>query len=223
MNRAANIPPTSQHAILDYCSVDPVSEQSSIFDGDGDVSTEVATAQAQLEALRKRQEEIEQEKDALEKLREKQSRFRLDRDAITSDLKRSLALIERDRSDAEQLIAHFKRSEEHFMQHLGMLSGIQDHDWQREQLDEELDSAGEQIAESRKNYTDSLKELEQLILGFKGISTTSLHPDANFSTLGIHSQVVSRNFLYWFRSGLAFSLPIITFALAAMAYFFLTD
>ena len=224
MNRAANIPPASQQAVLDYCSADPQSGIPSIFEEGDNFSTEVATAEAQLEALRKRQEEIEQEKETLEKLREKQSRFLLGRDSITSDLKHSLALIKRDRSDAEQLIAHYTHTEEQFMRHLETVSGIKDHDWQREHLDVELDGAGEQISESRKNYTASLKEFDQLILGFKGISTTSLHPDSSFSAQGIHSPAFTRNFLYWLRSGFAFSLPIIVFALVTMAYFvFQTD
>ena len=81
MNRAANFPLSGNPDILEFKNGDTGIQSNLGFSDDAtlpgcdEFDQQVANAQAQLEDLRQRQEEIERQKDALEQLREKQSQF----------------------------------------------------------------------------------------------------------------------------------------------------
>jgi len=212
MNRAANIPSVSYQTIHE----DPTAEIGDSFHssitGTDSFSEEVASAQFQLDELRQRQQAIEQRKEELESLHKKQSFFNTERESILADLAHSLEIIDQDTADAEQLISHYSQARQRFLQSLELISNLRDHEWERNQLNQELDKAGETLSQARQDYEHHTTELTLLIKGFKGIHAKPLKP-------GEKSQLPEsrQSFIYWLRSGFAFSLPIITFALALLA------
>ena len=212
MNRAANIPSVSYQTIYEGQTAEIEDSCHSTITGSDSFSEEVASAQFQLDELRQRQQAIEQRKEELERLHRKQSCFNAERESIISDLSHSLEIIDQDTADAEQLISHYSQARQRFLQSLELISNLRDHEWERDQLNQELDKAEETISQVKQGYHQDTSELAQLINGFKSIHTASLKPGGKS-----HLQENGHSFVYWLRSGLAFSLPIITFALAVLA------
>ena len=212
MNRAANIPSVSYQTIHDGQTAEIGDAFHPSINGTDSFSEEVASAQSQLDALRQRQEAIEHRKDELERLHKKQSFFTAERECILADLSHSLEIIDRDTADAEQLITQYSQARQRFLQSLELISNLRDHEWERNQLNQELDKAGETLSQIRQDYVQDTTELALLTKGFRGIRATSLKSGEKSQL-----QKSGHTFLYWLRSGFAFSLPIITFALALLA------
>ena len=212
MNRATNIPSVSYQTIHEDQTPEIGDSLGLSITGTDSFSEEVASAKFQLDELRQRQEAIEQRKEVLERLHKKQSFFTAERESILTDLAHSLEIMDQDAADAEQLISHYTQARQRFLQSLELISNLRDHEWERNQLEQELDKAGEILSQARQDYVQDTTKLALLIKGFKGIHTTSFKP-VEKSQL----QESRNSFIYWLRSGFAFSLPIITFALALLA------
>lgn len=216
MNRAANLSIPGSAGILTSDSVDSGLHQTSVITQTDEFSEEVARAQAQLEALRHRQDEIQLQKDRLERIREKQSSFQSARSELISDLEHALEVLERNLLESEQLMENYSRTRECFNQHLGIISSLRSEDWNREQLENELDRATDFIDEARHEYAQAVTHLERIAENhseYPAISSGS-EPLNRFDDNGQGTPLATpRNFLYWLRSGFAFTLPIMIFGL----------
>ncbi len=227
MNRAANFPPSGNPDILafenDATSRQPTLSfsESTLLPGCDEFDQQVANAQAQIEDLRQRQEEIQSQKDELEQLREKQSQFQCNRAEILENLQHALDVLERDHFDAEQRMEHYSRARESFSQHLSIISALRLEDWSRDQLHSELDHAATAIDEAREEYQRTLSHLERLTSETQEISefaaTSSI---SRGETQQGNPTQPRRNFFYWLRSGFAFTLPIMIFGIFSMIIMF---
>ena len=215
MNRAANISIPASAGILPADPVDSGVYPTSIIPQTDEFSEEVARAQAQLAVLRRRQDEIQLQKDELERLRKKQSSFQSARSELISDFEHALEVLERNLLESEQLMENYSRTRECFNQHLVIISSLRSEDWNREQLENELDRAADSIDEARHEYDQAVRHLDRLAQDhskYPAISSgsESINP---FENKGQGTPPATRNFLYWLRSGFAFTLPIMIFGI----------
>ena len=221
MNRAVNISTPSQTGILNLNSGETMPQQGLTASACDEFAEEVALAQSQLEDLQKRQLEIEVQKNALEKLREKQSGFQASRTGIIGDLEQALEILERNHFQAEQRIENYARTRECFSHHLSIVSSLRSEDWERELLEIEIDRAKICIEEARSEYDGALANLHRLDLGVEEIPGNESSQDNGTVTdnsCKVKPTVAHRGFLYWLRSGFAFTLPIMIFGVLAIAY-----
>jgi tetratricopeptide (TPR) repeat protein len=219
MNRAANISTSSRSEILNYTQTGTGLQECPIIPASDEFSEEVAHAQSQLEKLRIRQQEIERQKAELEQLRKKQSDFQARRAEIIVDLEHALEVLERNHFQAEQRIENYARTRECFSHHLSIISSLRSEDWHREQLEIELGRGEISIEEARGEYDQALgnldrlpRDIEEIHEPASGKTDSILAGNDRQGKLPPHQ----RNFLYWLRSGLAFTLPIMIFGIFSL-------
>lgn len=225
MNRATSFPTTDDGNILTFAEDsgidDPTSSlQDPIFAPTTDEFDEqVAQAQEQLETLRKQQEEIERQKAELEQLRIKQAEFQRGRVEMIENLQHSLDVFEREAFEAEQRVEQYGRAREAFNKHLEAIANLRPETWSRAELKGELDHACVTVNEGREEYDRTLTHLGSLptdgIAGALPTFNPVAGPEANIDA-GQHVPE-TKDFSYWMRSGFAFTLPLMTFGLFAIA------
>ena len=221
MNRAVNISNPSHTGILSLSPGETMPLQGLTTSVRDEFADEVALAQSQLEDLQKRQLEIEIQKNTLKRLQEKQSGFQTSRTDIIGDLEQALEILERNHFQAEQRIENYARTRECFAHHLSIVSSLRTEDWERERLEIEIDRAKICIDEARSEYDRALANLHRLDLDIEEIP--GAESSQNNGTVTDNAgkgkpTVAQRGFLYWLRSGFAFTLPIMIFGGLAIAY-----
>lgn len=165
---------------------------------------QVREAQEQLALLRQREEQLERQKRELEELHQKKEAFTQNRATLTEELSRAIAAFDREADESQRRAdqcANARQSLEHYLRTVESLRPDQ---WGRHQLKQELTRAQSQLAEAE----DELNGVSPLLGNLK---TTRKSTKASS---GATSSDVADNhgFLYWFRSGLAFTLPVMIFA-----------
>ena len=166
---------------------------------------QLANAQQQLKELKKQEEEIEKQKAELEFLRQMQSAFNRGKVEMLDNLQHAITLLERERLDAEQRILQYSRAQSTFKRTIDNISLLNPDDCTHGQLHEELTQANNVIDDARDEYMRTLKHLDSLN------SSDEFNNSDDQSTNHFASISASRNFRYWFKSGFAFSLPLIVF------------
>jgi len=176
---------------------------------------QLASAQIQLKELKKQEEEIEKQKAELEHLRQMQSSFNRGKVEMTDNLQHAITLLERERLDAEQRILQYTRAQSIFNRTLEEISSLSPDDSDRIELHSQLEVAANVIDDAREEYVRTLKHLDSLN------SSDELSENETNSNLNVSSKSHT-SFLYWLRSGFAFSLPLIVFSVVAyLVYRFL--
>ncbi len=176
---------------------------------------QLASAQSQLKELKKQEEEIEKQKAELEHLRQMQNSFNRGKVEMTDNLQHAITLLERERLDAEQRILQYTRAKSVFTRTLEEITSLSPEESNHSDLHAQLEIAGNVIEDAREEYVRTLKHLDSLN------SSEELATNDSPSNLKSTSKSPT-TFLYWFRSGFAFSLPLIVFATVAfLVYNFL--
>ena len=168
---------------------------------------QLASAQQQLKELKKQEEEIEKQKAELEYLRQMQSAFNRGKVEMLDNLQHAITLLERERLDAEQKILQYSRAQSTFKRTIDNISTLNPEDCTNGQLHDELTQANNIIDDARDEYMRTLKHLDSL----NSSDESNIADDQ--STNHFATMTGSRNFRYWFKSGFAFSLPLIVFAI----------
>ena len=169
---------------------------------------QLASAQLQLKELKKQEEEIEKQKTELEHLRQMQNSFNRGKVEMTDNLQHAITLLERERLDAEQRILQYTRAQSIFNRTLEEITSLSPEDSNHSELHTQLEIAGNVIDDAREEYVRTLKHLDSLN------SSEELSDNDTSSNLKVGSKPTP-TFFYWFRSGFAFSLPLIVFATVA--------
>lgn len=215
MNRAANITKFREAHTLRHDSLEASLEKPDSFTVTDDFTEEVAHAEAQLEGLLERQQEVLRQKDQLERLQEKQSCFQSTRSELIQDLEHALEGLERNLLESEQLMENYSRARECFSQHLAIISALRCEDWHRDQLEYEIERATFSIGEARHEYDQAIAHLDRLakeLSIFHGLSSSG----GPISKTARSLPVKPHNFLYWLRSGFAFTLPVMIFGIITL-------
>jgi hypothetical protein len=182
-----------------------------------DVDSQATRAMQELEALRKRQEQLELEKRELEEFKRKSEEFERGKRDVIANIKRSLTSIERDEIEAQRLQELLQGTRVRFKALLTALEDIKEQLWTDDNIREELTRALGTIEDARIEYNRSVAKID----GVKserstGASTASPAPVLFDDHGGFETD---KTFSHWLKMGAAFSLPlIITLIILGVVY-----
>lgn len=173
-----------------------------------DVDTQATRAVQELEALRRRQEQLELEKRELEEFKRKGEEFERGRRDIIANLKRSLTAIERDELDAQRMIELLENTRNRFKVMLADLEEIDEQSWSDDNIRVELTRALGVIEDSRVEFNKALAKIEALKSERSGATSESpLGPVMFPEDSGMMTS--EKPFMHWLKVGAGFSLPLI--------------
>lgn len=176
-----------------------------------EVDVQTAIAAQELERLKKRQEELEQERRELEELRRRQDEFERGKRELVEQLKRTLVTLERREIDAQRMVELLSAARVRFKELLAVVEALQEEGWPEDRIRDELAKSLGVIEQARLEFQKTMAKIE------------AAKPES--AVAGIPSPVVYEDrggdfsFGHWFKIGLAVSLPV-TIAIIAVGLFF---
>lgn len=167
-----------------------------------DTGMQVQRAQEQLLALKRQQEQVEKQKRELEELGRRQEELQQGRVEMTERLTRALVVVERETVDAQKRVELLQAIDDSYRKHLLNLERINSKSWEPTQVNKELSKALSAVEDARAEYNKSRPKISVEVAeggevsGGDGLSYE-------------YESGVEKNFLYWLKSGAAFTLPLI--------------
>ena len=184
----------------DYRSKSPDPYLDLEDDASGELGDQVQQVRAELESLKQKQEEIEKEKSRLEELKRRQDELDSGRSDMLDKLTRSLVVVQREIEETQQRVEQMHAIFNSFTQHLRQLEAINARSWNNADLPRELSKALSSVEDARAEYVKAQAKL--------AAETRSVEQPAMQSLEGDYAMYEERGFLYWLKSGLAFTLPL---------------
>jgi len=182
-----------------------------------DLDDEYQQAQEKLRELRQQEEQIKRQAAELEELTKKEQLFKSGRIEVCQELNRHLALLDREASEAQRLAEECGNAHERLESHLANINSLRPDLWSRADRKAEIARALGYI-ESAEDEIDNLMPMINAFgkknAGFFKGKTASL-PRPGGSGFGGEPG----DFMYWLKSGFAFSLPFVGFAVIAIIGF----
>ncbi|MFT5106590.1 MAG: chromosome segregation ATPase [Pseudoalteromonas tetraodonis] len=196
----------------------------------------VAEAQEQLLHLRHQQEQLEKQKAELEELKRKREKFVRGRAEATDRLTKATTMLEREMFESKKRLEQLGHAHVAFERHLEILDRINPEDWVREEMRSELSRALAAIQDAREEYTTEMARV--------GVTSEVVKPEVPVAPLPIEMAAEQdlesgdgasgeadrklvaanvpaagaevRDFMYWLKSGFAFTLPLLVFGIFAL-------
>ncbi len=176
-----------------------------------DFEDQVREAQEQLAQLRQREEQLERQKRELEELHQRKAAFIETRGTIHDDLARAISSLDREADECQRRADQCLNTREALDHYLRTIESLRPDNWSRAQLKEELGKAQSRLDEAE----EELRSASPLLVSIRGGKTRKATKRTSDS-----ASESDQGFLYWFKSGLAFTLPAMIF-LAVFGMFFL--
>jgi chromosome segregation ATPase len=191
---------------------DPNSPQESLLNlsepKDADrLDDEVQRAQEQLLSLKRQQEQIERQKRELEELSRKQTELDAGRADLMEKLTRGIVVIDRETQETQRRYEQLVNTRESFQKHLAVLDVINPKAWDKSALPRELSKALTELDEARVEYERGRSRIN---------AEAPADPVDAGQDIGAEFDAAGQGFAYWFKAGLAFTLPL---TLAALLIF----
>jgi len=167
---------------------------------------QVQKAQEQLIQLKRQQEQIEKQKRELEELSRRQEAFQQGKTEMIEHFTRALVVLERQVYDAQKRVEQLRSINESFIQHLSVLEAINPKAWENSDINKELNRALSAVDDARTEYSRS-----------RAVISAEVNEDvlATTATDGTgYGESGPRDFVYWLRSGAAFTLPLLVVGIA---------
>ncbi len=167
------------------------------------VNGQVAGAMKEIEQLRRRQEDLERERQNLEEMGRKQDQYERGKREMIDSLEQSLALLQKKEVQCVRLTEIYAGTQVRFQELLQSLHAINDTAWPEDGIREELNRALVQIEEARKEYSKAVAKIDAAGGGGDG------SPDASaplFEPAAASGQ--PQGFGYWLKVGFAVTLPL---------------
>lgn len=183
----------------DYSSKDQSPYLNLTSDEDGELGDKVQQVRAELESLKQKQEEIEREKARLEELKRRQDSLEQGRSDMLDKLTRALVVVQRETEESQKRVEQMHAIYASFSQHLRQLEDINARSWSPQDLPRELSKAISSVEDARAEYIKSQAKLS--------VDTSSEMTPSSMME-GDYPVEDERSFVYWLRSGFAFTLPI---------------
>ncbi len=181
-----------------------------------EVTEQMVDKAQELDRLRARQEELEKERRLLEEMRQKQEAFDAGRRELKGRLNESLLRMEKDRLQAERFAQLLEETRRTFQERLEEVQALNEAQWADETMLDELNKALALLENVRSDYNKAMAKIE------------AVHPQAaaaatprplTFEEVPGTGADPAHGFRYWFRAGLAFTLPLMALmALLAMVW-----
>lgn len=182
-----------------------------------DLDDEYQAAQDKLRELRHQEEQIKRQAAELEELTKKEQLFKSGRIEVCEELNRYLGILGREAAEATRLAEQCNAAHERLESHLANINALRPELWSRADRKTELARALGTI-ESAEDEIDAVAPMVQAfgkkgggLFGGKapGLPRPSVNPFGG----------ERGDFAYWLKSGFAFSLPFVGFAVIAVIGF----
>ena len=168
-----------------------------------DLGEEVQKANTELEKLKRQLEDIEKQKVRLEELKRKQEELEKGRIDMADKLTRALVTVQREVEEAQKRLEQLNAIHNSFVQHLQDIEAINPRVWGQADLPKELSKALSAIEDARADYVKAQARI-----------AADAAPDSPAAS-GLGSPLEAeyafseeRGFVYWLKSGFAFTLPL---------------
>ncbi len=172
---------------------------------------QVREAQEQLAQLRQREEQLERQKRELEELHQRKAVFSESRGVLHDELTRAITALDRESDECQRRADQCLNTRETLEHYLRTIDSLRPDNWSRGSLKEELGRAQLKIEEAE----EELRGATPLLASIRGAK-----PRKGVKASAGSGAEVGQGFLYWFKSGLAFTLPVMIF-LAVFGLIFL--
>ena len=169
-----------------------------------ELSAQASTAMNEIERLRRRQEELEREKQSLGDMVRRQDEYERGKREMIDSLEQSITIFEKHEVQAARLTELYAGTRQRFKELLQEIQTIDDGQWADEGIREELNKAVVLIDDARKEYHRSLATIEAAA-GPQGAPG----PSAPIILQGAGREAESRpGFAYWIKVGVALTIPL---------------
>ena len=173
----------------------------------GELGDKVQQVRAELESLKQKQEEIEREKARLEELKRRQDSLEQGRTEMLDKLTRALVVVQREIEESQKRVEQMHAIYNSFTQHLHQIDSINSRGWMPQDLPRELSKALSSVEDARSEYIKAQAKLSV---------DTSGEVSLPMQDMDYQLAEEERGFIYWLKSGFAFTLPIQAIALVAL-------
>ncbi|MEQ1860298.1 MAG: hypothetical protein ABMA13_10205 [Chthoniobacteraceae bacterium] len=185
---------------------------------DGNLSTEhlddqVQRAQEALLSLKRQQDQVERQKRELEELSRRQEQLQIGKSEMLEKITRAMVVLERETYEAKKRVELLESIHDSFSQHADVLEAINPKTWEGLDMAKELSKALSAVDDSRAEYANNLPRISPESEGGGD------HVAAGVGYQAEYAVEAPKDFLYWLRSGFAFTLPI--FAIGLVLVFLL--
>lgn len=176
-----------------------------------DFGDKVNEAQEKLSQLRSEQERLEKEKQELEELHTRKEEFLRGRTDLADKFNRYITSLSREAVEAQKRSEQYLDTKDLFEHHLRSIQSLRPEQWSRTELRSELSRALNTIDDAEDDMLKSAHILETLKSAprIKGGAASPFSGQAGF--------------LYWLKSGLAFTLPLLILGIIATILFLITS
>ena len=175
------------------------------------LDAQVQRAQEQLLSLKRQQDTIEKQKRELEELSRKQEQLQSGKAEMIEKLTRAAVVLERELYDAQKRVELLKEIQDAFSQHYHILESINPKAWEGGDLGRELSKALSAVDDARSEFSKSLPKVQL------DAPTATYHGEEE----AMDGSGESHDFLYWLKSGFAFTLPLLILGAVGLIAFFL--
>ncbi len=173
----------------------------------GELNHQVAEAVHEIEELKQRQEALEREKRDLEELARRQDDYTSGKREIIEQLTGSIMLLEKEELQSARLLELLGVIRSKFRDSLAELRSISESDWAEDAYQMELNKAIVIVEDAKSTLKKGIAKMEAA-----GWNRDRPGPVSSPSQVAAGMQ--SKSFWYWFKAGLAISIPFIVFAAA---------
>lgn len=175
-----------------------------------EINQQVAGAVREIEQLRRRQQDLEREKESLEDLTQRQESYASAKREIIENLSRSTIMLQKEEARAVRAAELMSVIRTRFKECLTELQAIDEENWTDEAYREELNRAASLVDEAQKVYDKALAKLD----AENWPGTGNAPATAAVAEKLPRSAAERHGFGYWLKAGLAASLPLIVVLIA---------
>jgi len=175
-----------------------------------DLSTEqldvqVQKAQEQLLSLKRQQDQIEKQKRELEELSRRQEQLQQGKSEMLEKFTRASVVLDREMFEAQKRVELLREIHESFSQHLDVLESINPKGWENSEFNRELSKALSAVDDARGEYTKSVPRIQL----DKPVEQAAADDGGGY-------EAPEQNFVYWLKTGFAFTLPLLILCIVAL-------
>ena len=170
------------------------------------LDNQVQRAQEQLLSLKRQQDLIEKQKRELEELSRRQEQLQQGKAEMVEKLTRAAVVLERELYDAQKRVELLREIQDSFSQHYNILESINPRSWEGADMSRELSKALSAVDDARAEFSKSLPKIQT-------DSPAAAYPGEEVASEESH------DFVYWLKSGCAFTLPLLILGVIALLIF----
>lgn len=169
-----------------------------------ELSSKMAGTMQELEFLRRKQEGLEKDKNALEELARKQDVYDRDKKTMIEKLRKGIVLLEKEQVQASRMEELFGQTRKKFKEMLCEIEGIDESQWSNQDFGSELEDSLSVVENVRMDYNKALSRIEATSW-HKG--TVNAPPGVEAAPPPSVGSGPGTRFITWLKLGLAFSIP----------------